>query len=333
MHITRRDFFKYLAGITTLSSPFTGIISNTPRDVYAHSSSSQPSRVVIVKRNNVFSTTSTLSHNVVNNMVESGILKLTGAGNIRDAWRSLFSENEKIGIKINSLGGQPAATHNELSYAVAEQLVRHCGCRPFNIIIWDRLTTELLKAGYKPSNDRGAIRCFGTDGSYETVPEISGSIGSCFSRIIASECDAIINIPVLKDHDLAGVSLGLKNFYGAIHNPNKYHDNNCNPYIADLNLHPYIKNRCRLTIIDGLRAQCNGGPAFKSQWSWNYQGIILSRDPVAADTIGLKIIEKQRHLKGLPTLKEADRYPSYIKTAASKQLGTADMKKIELIRC
>ena len=39
---------------------------------------------------------------------------------------------------------------------------------------------------------------------------------------------------VVKDHDLAGVSAGLKNWYGVIHNPNKYHDSCCDPYVADV---------------------------------------------------------------------------------------------------
>ena len=90
--------------------------------------------------------------------------------------------------------------------------------------------------------------------------------------ILAEKCTAIINVPVLKDHDLAGVTMAMKNFYGAIHNPNKYHDNNCNPYIAELNTSPIIKDKTRLIVCDALLAQYNGGPAFKPQYTWNYGG-------------------------------------------------------------
>jgi hypothetical protein len=49
-------------------------------------------------------------------------------------------------------------------------------------------------------------------------------------------------------------AIALKNMYGVIHNPNKYHPNGCNPYIADLNMLPEIRTRMRLTICDATTA-------------------------------------------------------------------------------
>jgi uncharacterized protein (DUF362 family) len=139
-------------------------------------------------------------------------------------------------------------------------------------------------------------------------------------------------MPVLKDHDLSGVSLSLKNLYGAIHNPNKYHDNNCDPYIADLNSHPLIWGKLRLIICDGITGMYNGGPGFKPQGSWPFQGIILSRDPVALDRVGCEIIEAKRKEKGLPGLKEVGRDPKHIMSAFKKGLGIGDMKKVEVVK-
>jgi uncharacterized protein (DUF362 family) len=136
---------------------------------------------------------------------------------------------------------------------------------------------------------------------------------------------------VLKDHDLAGVSLSLKNFYGAIHNPNKYHDNNCDPYVADLNTHPYIKNKLRLIICDAITLQYHGGPAYKPQWAVDYRSILLSRDPVAIDRIGARLIEEKRKEKGLSSLKESGREPLHIATAAGKGLGTDNPDEIEYL--
>jgi uncharacterized protein (DUF362 family) len=135
----------------------------------------------------------------------------------------------------------------------------------------------------------------------------------------------------LKDHDLCGVSLSLKNFYGAIHNPNKYHDHGCDPYIADVNAHPYIKDKLRLVICDGLIGQCNGGPGYKPQWAWPYSGLLLSRDPVAIDRTGCHIIEEQRKATGLQSLAAAGRPAKHIQTAAQRGLGISDMNKINRI--
>jgi len=249
---------------------------------------------------------------------------------IEDSHQTYNNIAEKIGIKINSLGGKKICTLTELAYAVAEHLEK-ISVPAHNIIIWDRLTRELERAGYRIQKGGRSVQCFGTDNEYGRTPEFSGTIGSCFSRILTHKCDAVISIPVLKDHDLSGVSLNLKNFYGAIHNPNKYHDNGCDPFIGDLNCHPHIKDKLRLVIIDGLTGQYNGGPAFKHQWSWPYSGLIMSLDPVAADFVGAEIIEKKRKSERLPSLKQTGRYPVHIQTASAKGLGSGDLNKVTRI--
>ena len=200
--------------------------------------------------------------------------------------------------------------------------------------MFDRTSRELKEAGFVIRKS-GGLKCFGTDelagGGYESQPQMAGSVGSCFSRIASRFCDAIINVPILKDHDLSGISGAMKNYYGIIHNPNKYHDNNCDPYIAELNTHPYIKNKSRLIICDALLAQYNGGPAFKRRWSWPFGGILMGRDPVALDRICADIIEEERKAVGLPSLEQAKREPKYIHTAARLGLGEDDPKKIELV--
>jgi len=50
---------------------------------------------------------------------------------------------------------------------------------------------------------------------------IYGSVGSLLSTTLTRTCDAVVNLPVLKDHGIVGVTMALKNLFGAIHNPNK----------------------------------------------------------------------------------------------------------------
>jgi hypothetical protein len=209
--------------------------------------------------------------------------------------------------------------------------LKRAGIGEENIIVWDRLTEELSNAGYTINRSSSGVQCFGTDKDYDSYPETAGSIGSCFSTIVSSRCTALINVPVLKDHDLSGVSLSLKNFYGAIHNPNKYHGNNCDPYIADLNTHTYLKDKLRLVICDGLSLQYNGGPAFKPQWSVQHSTLMFGLDPVAVDRIGCNLIEEKRKTKCLPSLKDAGRDPVHIASAAQRGLGTDDPGSIEVV--
>jgi len=325
LHLSSLVFFKKsswagypFTQADTGSRSITG--SKTPR-----------SKVLIVKNNSLVDpSTGNISPIVLKKMINRGMMALTGQKEISSCWKKFFSPNDIVGIKVNCLGGRMIATHPELVTVIMEGL-RKAGIPDNQIIIWDRLTEELKKAGYRTNLRSRGVKCFGTDAvGYDPIPELVGSIGSCFSKIISTHCTALINVPVLKDHDLAGVSLGMKNFFGAIHNPNKYHDSNCNPYVADLNSHPYIKNKLRMVVLDGITAQCNGGPAYNAKWNWNYSGILVSRDPVALDRIGTKIIEEQRKKEGLLPLNQVKRYPQYISTAARLHLGESDIEKIEV---
>ena len=257
------------------------------------------------------------------------MVKLTGEKRRGSAWRSLFSPDDVVGIKLNCLAGKWLSSSPGLVYAIVKGL-REAKVPESNIIIWERSDRELQHAGFTLNKKQG-VKCFGSDAlnpAYDSRPEIIGSIGSCFSQMVSRYCDALINVPVLKDHDLAGVSIGMKNFYGAIHNPNKYHDNNCDPYVSDVCRHRFIRDKLKLVVCDAVTALCEGGPAYKEQWAWNFGGIICATDPVALDRVGWDVIEARRKKKGLPPLKEVNREPAYIKTAEAAGLGTADPKRI-----
>jgi len=41
-------------------------------------------------------------------------------------------------------------------------------------------------------------------------------------------------VPILKSHNLCGVTMAMKNMYGVIDNPSQLHGTACNPSVADL---------------------------------------------------------------------------------------------------
>ena len=201
-------------------------------------------------------------------------------------------------------------------------------------IIWDRFDRELSALGFKIATHGDGPLCFGTDHrgiGYADSLVSKGRVGGLLSKILVDYCDAIVNMPVLKDHGIAGITCALKNHYGSIHNPNKYHDNACNPYVADLNSLEQIRSKQRLIVVDALKVQYHGGPAFHPHWAVNFGAILLAEDPVAVDAIGFGIIEDLRKKEGLGSLKGTRREPIYIKTAETYELGNANPEKIDLI--
>jgi uncharacterized protein (DUF362 family) len=238
-----------------------------------------------------------------------------------------------VGLKVNTLGGRGISSNVPLVEAICERL-QEAGIKAGDIVVWDRDSDELERAGFHIATGGNRVQCFGTDRvGHEQELAAYGSVGSLLSKILTQRSNVLINVPVLKDHDGAGVTIALKNMYGVIHNPNKYHPNGCNPYVADLNMLPEIRSRMRLTICDATTAMYEGGPAWKPEHSWNANALLVSQDPVALDSTGWQIIERKRAEKGLKTLEGEDRAPRYIATAADAEhrLGTNDPRRISIV--
>ena len=264
-------------------------------------------------------------------MLEAGLRAFFGDGDCQDHLRSLFADDDVVGIKVNTLGGPGISTRVELVERFSG-LLFDAGIPRKNHLVWDRSDRELRSAGYTVKAS-GELPCFGTDHSgtgYAEDLAVKGGIGSLMSRILTEYSGGIVNMPVLKDHGIAGITCALKNHFGAIHNPNKYHDNGCDPYIADLNSLEQIRGKERLIIVDCLKVQFHGGPSFQPAWAANYGGLLIGTDPVAIDSIGYGIIEELRGKGGKEPLKGSKRQPIYIRTAAKYGLGSDDLEKIDL---
>jgi uncharacterized protein (DUF362 family) len=308
------------------------------RTALADSIHSGPSRfaqkalgTVALARNEKLLTDGAYNTDVARDMLNRSLTSLLNMKDPEAAWKTLFRSRDVVGIKPNCLAGRNLSPHPELVKCIIEGL-KTAGVREENIIIWERTSRELAAAGF-PVNASGAgVRCAGNDVlGFEEEPESSGEIGSCFARVLSTHCTALINVPVLKDHDLAGVCVGMKNMFGGIHNPNKYHDHNCDPYVAHLSAHPYIKDKLRLIVCDAGLAECDGGPSYKPRGAWKFNGLLVGTDPVALDWFGAKIIEDRRRETGLRPLKAVGREPKWLATAAGLRLGIEDPPKTKII--
>jgi uncharacterized protein (DUF362 family) len=265
-------------------------------------------------------------------LLDQAMQSLFGADEPMRPWTKIVRPGQMVGIKVNSLGGRGISSNVQLVEAICERL-QGAGIRAREIVIWDRDSVELERAGFRIRTGGNQVQCFGTDRvGYEDDLVTYGSVGSRLSKILTQRCDVLINVPVLKDHDGAGVTIALKNMYGVIHNPNKYHPNGCDPYIADVNMLPEIRTKLRLSICDATSACFEGGPSFKPEFTWQHNALLVAQDSVALDTIGWQIIERKRAEKGLRTLDADGRAPHYIATAADRAhgLGTNDPRRITL---
>jgi uncharacterized protein (DUF362 family) len=264
-----------------------------------------------------------LTPNALRQMVDSSILQLTGLTDARAAWAALFRPSERIAIKVNAFMNSTIWTHAPLVQAVTDSLVE-AGHPAEQIVIYDFTSNELKTAGYIVNKDGPGVRCYGTDGKYGKGFQVD-KVGVQLSSILL-ECDALINMPVLKSHMIAAMTYALKNHYGTVSDPGSLHGQ-INSKVAALNALPEIQGRTRLVIGDALQANLN----YSNSWpywtpDWNGDSILMSFDPVAVDTVGAQILGKAKEND-----KVTERAVAGFDAASALGLGTNDPAKIELI--
>lgn len=295
------------------------------------------SKVVIARDPALHSPDGKLDDKRVAELLDRAVITYTGHHRPLDAWKHIVLEgggkDKVIGLKTNGLGGRGISTHALLVYAIAERL-QQTGVRPGNILVWDRNARDLQACGLTISTDPTRVRCFGSDvAGFEDAVENWGSSHARFSKILTRECAMVINLPILKDHSMSGVTFAMKNMYGVVERPQDLHAGGCNPGVADLNAFPVIRNKIKLTIGDAMTSVYEGGPGFRPEHLWQPNALIVGEDRVAIDHVAWGLIEKKRAEVGLKSLEAAGRPPRYIATAAdaAHTLGTNDPKRIKVV--
>ncbi|HPP74378.1 MAG TPA: DUF362 domain-containing protein [Armatimonadota bacterium] len=333
--LTRRQLLKQsallgtaAAGLAILSEGCSAADSVTiqPQPANPAKSASGKPKVVIVRDKSILGDDG-INQKAAEQMLGRAVAKLTGKSSGAEAWKSLFKPTDVVGIKVNCLFGKGVSTHPEIAYAVAAGL-QLAGVKPENIIIWDRSTGDLVKCGYIPNKGAG-IKVLADDGDWGNEVK-NGSFHGRLSKILTEKITALVNVPILKTHGMAGISCALKNHYGSFDNPGAGHKGGCNPWLAELNAIPQIKDKTRLVVVDAARLQCDGGPGLQVKYQFDYYGLLVGFDPLAIDRVGLDIIDQQRKQMGREEL-GLERV-KWITTAATSGVGDADLSKIELIK-
>ena len=129
-----------------------------------------------------------------------------------------------------------------------------------------------------------------------------------------------INLPKLKTHSMAGVTLGIKNQWGFPIHEDRGKDHNFNLHSKFVDVYEYI--RPDITIIDGIEGTIHGHyppTAWEDKLVKEFNILIGGRDTLAVDVVGARVF-------GL-TLDEIP----HLKIAYKRGLGEGDLSKINVI--
>jgi len=160
------------------------------------------------------------------------------------------------------------------------------------------------------------------------IPE--GNITNAQGRPEKPEaCTALIGLPGLKAHWLTGIGTVLKLYILYSGSPRSYHEQN-NAKLGEIWNLPFVKDKTKLVLVDALHPLCDKGPQPDPRYKWAYNGLIAGTDPVALDTVCLKIImNKREEMRGEPWPISP---PPLCIEAADKEygLGTSRMENIKV---
>ena len=289
-----------------------------------------------------------LDEDAVSELIDQAMMKFTGRASAKEAWRDIVLPDDIVGIKINPLGGPELSTHPIIVDKIVEGLYG-AGVLKKQIIIWDRFESHLLNAGYPIRQDEGEVQTIASDTEgigyddevfYESEKDSvnrreNESTRSRYSRIVTEHVNVLINVPVLKHHEMAGVSGCLKNLaFGSVDNTRRFHAKPlyCNPAIAEILEHKVLKDKLALNIVDGLVASFDRGPTYHAESAWNYGSLFVSADPVILDVLVLQTVNQKREEMELDSV---SKLANHINTASGVGLGTntldqADLQRVEI---
>lgn len=273
-------------------------------------------------------------------MLERAMAELTGKSDLGAAFARFVHKDDRVAIKPNGIAGQKGATMATNMELVLEIVrgVLAAGVPPENVVIYEQYPSFLAGTRCADRNAKLAPEFPAglTAMVHENKDAVMPSIMVCgiptkFVRPF-TEATAVINVGMIKDHAICGYTGCMKNItHGSTINPHSFHEHAASPQIAELYAQEVVKSRVRLHITDAFKLIYDEGPLDKNKKRRvPHEAVYVTTDPVAMDVIGWGVVEKWRKENGLPTLKDANREPSYIRIAGELGLGIYDKNKISM---
>ena len=287
---TRRQFIKQ----TSIATIGGSLLLSSHGSVFSETETVPKNRltdVVLVRNEEVLDKKGRPQNDVVLEMLDAAVSRLTGKADVIDGWRTLFKPDDVVGIKTNVW--RPINTTKAVEQSLQERVI-DAGVSKKNIAISDRTVLD---------------------------------------EPLFQKATALINARPMRSHHWSGVGSLLKNYIMFVPDPYNYHEDAC-ARLGEIWTYPIVRDKTRLNVLVMFTPQFhNVGPhGFSPKHVWNYYGLIAGFDPVAIDTIGVKIIQGIRnHYFG--EQRPLTPSPHHIEVADTKYgIGTSDPDRINLIK-
>jgi hypothetical protein len=296
-----------------------------------------------------------VSQSIVDQMTDRGMMDLTGADTRSDAWRAIipgYTSGQVVAIKIN-LNNAGCGDDDNIIDALPQPInsvilgLKSIGVPENKIWVYDvtrgwhtgempaRLVAKVtaLYPGVQFHSSNGGCS---TNLGYSTTQKVHFTVPANRSISDRPICNALvnaqylINIPIMKKHGMAGVTLSFKNHFGSLDGCDLVHwsvDLGDSKYLpaysglVDIYKNTHFKDKTVLTIGDGLYgARYNNYDEVPNKWptfgNHSPNSLFFSKDPVAIDCVMYDFLALEGDIE-IPAGSD-----NYLKLANSAALGT-----------
>ena len=249
---------------------------------------------------------------------------LRAALEILGTMKNFISQGDRVLVKPNMSWDRAPEQAANTNPELVSEVVKMCfeaGAKSVKVL--DRTCNNATRCYDRSgiaqaARDAGAEVNFVSESRFEEVPIPQGKFLTSWPIYKeAIKADRIVNVPVLKHHSMAVLTMGMKNMMGFLGGDRGQIHREFPAKIVDIG----TVLRPALTILDATRVLTKNGPQGGSLDDvMKYDTIVAGTDVVAVDSVGASLVGK-----------EARELP-YLLLASERGLGEHDLGKIRIER-
>jgi Uncharacterized conserved protein len=243
--------------------------------------------------------------------------------------KKFIKKGDKVVIKPNIGWDKAPEMAADTNPILIGAIVKDCvAAGASQVLVFDHTCDSDFKSCYKRSGiedevvKAGGKMAFANDEKYYKEVDLPKGIRMKRAKIHEEilNCDKWINVPVLKNHGGAKMTISMKNYMGIVWDREYFHSNNLQQCIADACT---FSKKPVLNIVDAYRIMTQNGPKGKSVNDVVLaKALFMSQDIVAVDSAAIKFFAQFKDM-------DIERV-GHIALGEASNIGTSELSKLKI---
>lgn len=256
-------------------------------------------------------------------MFQKAIAEMGGMG-------KFIKKGQKVVVKPNIGWDKTPKLAGNTNPQLVSEIIKQClAAGAKEVTVFDHTCDDWVKC-YKNSGIEAAAKAAGAkvmpadqESYYRTISLPNGKkLKNAKVHQAILDCDVWINVPILKHHGGANLSISMKNLMGIVWDRRIFHSSDLQQCIADICT---LQKKPVLNVVDAYRLLKTNGPQGKSEADVvNSKALFISQDIVAVDTAAAKFFGQVRNMP-LDNVK-------HLANGQTLKLGTMNIDKLNVKR-